>query len=528
MPVYSSRPSESPAAVMEPVAKVPTAMELWRRQLHTLTRDGFKKLLSPQELWEDTTADRDFPIPILPDNPSKQIQYYVHLSAYFSRESNLPLDHISKIQLWLQMGDKAFNLIPYDSILPVAGLTPLQSYKYLTLPTPIPTMSYNREQAALYKRLLSTPKSGNPQKDIQGYHLLQKQTIPRICQSIMQSRPINQLRCIHITMNFPPHMDIPETWSRGMYLSQRMPNHLNSFLRNNNCDPIIITMGLESHRGGRARKKKKGKGTTLDDEDEQDPNAEDLTLTPSMHLVADGDTTLRRKTLQGHCHIHACVLYLEPPNVEILDHDLTSACKLSMVPDIKITRAQWGQGKQVKDKKTKGTHSVDDVSTQVVYPLKECQLNINRECCYWFGSPDNLCTHRMVICKQEALIAAVTVRATGMNVQCILLPMPGILPRHITELNKLQRTTHCPTLIALIGAGCDERHVTGTKSAPSRNERLIKASVEQSKKMKSNGNKYGSPTKALQHLRTLAYDGAWDANSHRIATEARLVLAQEF
>ena len=34
MPVYSSRRSESPAAVMEPVAKVPTAMELWRRHAH--------------------------------------------------------------------------------------------------------------------------------------------------------------------------------------------------------------------------------------------------------------------------------------------------------------------------------------------------------------------------------------------------------------------------------------------------------------------------------------------------------------
>ena len=113
------------------------------------------------------------------------------------------------------MGDKAFNLIPYDSILPVAGLTPLQSYKYLTLPTPIPTMSYNREQAALYKRLLSTPKSGNPQKDIQGYHLLQKQTIPRICQSIMQSRPINQLRCNTHHYELPPTYGHPRNMVQG-------------------------------------------------------------------------------------------------------------------------------------------------------------------------------------------------------------------------------------------------------------------------------------------------------------------------
>ena len=169
------------------------------------------------------------------------------------------MDYVSKLQLWLQYGDAVFNRIPYESILPVAGLTPMHSYKYLTLSTPIPTMSYPNEQAGLYKRLLTMQKSGNPAKDSLGHQLLKTQVLPRICHSIMERRPIDQLKTMMLTLNMPTHMDIPETWSRGYYLMQRIPNSLHTYLRSKSCTLILITIGLETHRAHKKTKTRRAK-----------------------------------------------------------------------------------------------------------------------------------------------------------------------------------------------------------------------------------------------------------------------------
>ena len=96
-----------------------SCMELWKRKLQQVNANAMQKILNPYEMWEDMSSDRDYPIPVLPDNPDKKMRYYVHLSRYLEREDNLPLNYISRIQLWLQ---KVFRYIHTEPILPVAGL----------------------------------------------------------------------------------------------------------------------------------------------------------------------------------------------------------------------------------------------------------------------------------------------------------------------------------------------------------------------------------------------------------------------
>ena len=137
-----------------------------------------------------------------------------------------------------------------------------------------------------------------------------------------------------LTVNLPRNIDIPESQSRGMYIVQRMPNQMYNFLRSVRCHPMITTIGLESHRGGRKKSAKKKKQDDCPSGEEQEVELQ------ACAKLADGDHTLRRKTLAGQCHVHMAVHYLEPQNVKLPKHDIRGACELTMYPDCKLTKAQ--------------------------------------------------------------------------------------------------------------------------------------------------------------------------------------------
>ena len=54
-------------------------------------------------------------------------------------------------------------------------------------------------------------------------------------------------------------------------------------------------------------------------------------------------------------------------------------------------------------------------------------------------------------CCKKAMPTATMIRATGMNILCVLKPLPGITSQQLHELNLIKRTTSSQILLRLDG-----------------------------------------------------------------------------
>lgn len=116
----------------------------------------------------------------------------------------------------------------------------------------------------------------------------------------------DNLKTMLVTVNFPPTMDIPETWSRGCYLVQRLPRRLQIFLRRQKIPVYLVTAGLEAHRASKKKKEKEKEST-----ESQEGGEGSSAMVVKGNIVPEGDMLLRRRTLAGHCHLHMTALVRE-------------------------------------------------------------------------------------------------------------------------------------------------------------------------------------------------------------------------
>lgn len=68
--------------------------------------------------------------------------------------------------------------------------------------------------------------------------------------------------------------------------------------------------------------------------------------------------------------------------------------------------------------------------------------------------------------------------------------------------------------------------IPGAVKATSQTEKIVRYEAELAKlpEMRTNENKYGSPTKVLKRMREETFTGAWDMNSQQLAKEVKVQL----
>lgn len=330
----------------------------------------------------------------------------------------------------------------------------------------------------------------------------------------------DNLKTVLITVNFPPTMDIPETWSRGCYLVQRLPRRLQLHLRRQGIPVYLVTAGLEAHRPTKS-KKKKDKVKETEESTEVDGN-QATSMVVKGNIVPEGDMMLRRRTLAGHCHLHMTALIRETGC-----HSLTRsevAIGLQLAPyDLVLTFKEWGASKTVKDRKTKGERTVPEMAFQLAYPLKECSRGDNKEACYYFGcrNPENM--YSMHVFHERGYYMAKTVRCLGMPVKVVIYGMSHIDVDQKAALNRMEAVRYVTSGIPEL----DEEVEKVQNSGPNKREELVRAVVQESMEMApENGLMYASPTKALSVLRTDKHHRhVWQFSMQTIIGDARAQLS---